>query len=61
MRCPRCSSERVYLSLSGNDRLPWVIRGLVVCGRCYACSKKFYRLKLTRSASQLYRERRWAA
>lgn len=61
MQCPRCSSDRVHLSISGNDRLPWLLRRIVVCGRCYDCSKKVYRLKLTRSAYSLYREKRWAA
>ena len=43
MKCPRCSSVSMYLSKSGNARLGWPLRLLIVRVRCHDCSKQFLR------------------
>jgi hypothetical protein len=61
MRCPRCASDKVYLSYSANERLPRLLRLFLVCGRCHSCSKRIYRPKLGLSAFKGPSGMRWTA
>lgn len=42
MRCPHCRSDDVRRSESGNRRLPWVLRPVVVALRCNNCRHRFH-------------------
>jgi hypothetical protein len=61
MRCPRCRSDQIYLSYSGTDRIPRLLRPFLVCGRCYSCGKKIYRFRLGRFLFRPGSGVRWAA
>jgi hypothetical protein len=41
MKCPICGSTAVFRSRRWNQRLPWLLRGLIVMARCHRCERRF--------------------
>lgn len=44
--CPRCTAPGARISVSGNNRMPFLVRLFLVCLRCHACGIRFYRQRI---------------